>query len=278
MSRLCWACAMALIAVACDKKPSAPPPTASPQDAATPVDAAAETKPPEPPAKPKAAEFPELTKDRVMVMAAKPGGKVSGVLQDKTTIEIADGTVADTKERWEDAPDETMVVDVGGKLAAVPTKHLVETLHVSPNKEFAIAEPEVSCNDFCWSEIWLLHGMSERTRLADSVAMPQLDWSPTGTELAVTGNNELLIVELPSGKIIKELDNYEGPSYAPDGTLHVRNMDTWHVFAIKDGKPKRVAKAKKPKLSADEEEAGGFIPRASPVEFAADGKMTIPQE
>jgi len=278
MSRLLWICAAALIAVACEKKstkPATPPATAA--DAAPAVDASPPDAPEPPDAAPApAAGFPSLeSEDSVLVLAEKAGDKVIGKREDGSNVEIADGTVTKAAEGWKGIAANHDVIDVGGKGASVSTDRLVDLLRVSPRGDYAIAIPRVGdeCEEACFAEMWLLHGMTERWKVVDGTSITQVGWEPGGKEVTVTTSDGVAIVELPSAKVVKTLKGYTSPSYSPDGVLYLRGLENWHYFEYRDGKPKRIAKGKP--VASDDEEGGEAHPE--PIEFGPDGKPVIPK-
>jgi len=249
MSRLRWACAVALIAVACDKTQKTPvaPNATLPKASAVPTGPI------------------QLEVGSAVVKTDPRGGRViatggSGV----ASIELADDTVG----TWLEEDDVNF--EIGGQRVRVPEGNLLEIVGTSPDGAFAVALPNHSeCTDICTWGSWLLHGPSQRWELTPGVYHRDFAWHPASTVLAFGSEQGLLVVELPSATITR-FEAYTAPAYAADGTLYVRGLEDWHVYKLVDGKATRVATGKRP-TPYDVE-----LHHPQPVKLAPDGTMTVP--
>lgn len=200
-----------------------------------------------------------------ILLAETPGGKVTLTLDGGKTEELADLTIVKVMG---DAAG-PMRVDVGGKQGTVKTDRIVydDDIQRSPKGDFAVVTPLIECEDVCTKAVWLVHGSVKRWRALDSAVSPAAAWHPQGTNVAIGGSGQLVVLELPSGEVLNETNGYMGPAYSPDGTLYVRD-DNFGVFTFADGKATKVGKGKKPKRIE-----GEFAVDPKPVTFGPDGKF-----
>jgi hypothetical protein len=95
----------------------------------------------------------------------------------------------------------------------------------SPKGDFSIVRTEIDCVDLCSGQVWLVHGTVTRWRVFEMATLPKAAWHPKGMNVAVGGDGVLAVIALRSGEVLYESDEYMAPSYAPNGTLYVRDAD-----------------------------------------------------
>jgi len=222
-----------------------------------------------------ARELPaKLPEDSGVVLADAPGGTVTLTVDGGGEVQLPDGTIV-THSEWPgeapDSRDELVHVSHAGKQGTIASRFLFTEIVRSPGGDFAMVTAEVGCGDYCHLAVMLIHGMAERWKLFEAVR-PFPAWRPDGKAVAIGGDGELVIVELPSGAVIAKSDKFMSPAYAADGTLYVRNGD-YAVFTFDGTKGKRVAKGKAPELMEGEMDPGPV-----PVEFGKDGTWMLPSE
>jgi hypothetical protein len=245
-------------------------PTAARRAAAPPVAAASATgavsaAPPERP-------FPDLSSLEVMTLAREPGGTVKLTLDGGGEAALADGIVLTLSA----APDGVSPPDpharhvtAGDKRGFVPGDEVINDIARAPTGGFAVATGILECGDMCHSAVWLLRGYAQRWRLFPTSVRAAVAWHPTGTSVVVGGDTEIVMIELPSGKISRRTTGYLAPAFAPDGTLYVRNGD-YDVLVLEGDRAKKVGQGKRRPSAPGVYETGPH-----PVDFPT-GKWELP--
>lgn len=262
-------CALAVALVGCGKKTEQTKP-ADPAAAAPEAPAAtagvADAQPAAAPATP--SFLPAAIDEKSgIVFAEKAGGLVEGI-KDGTPVAVVaekDGMVGDEE-------DASVTIEHGGKKVELKTDRVLrggtlDGIHRSADGKYAVFSPVVGCGDICHSVLWLIRTADgQRVLIGEGGPDVHVAWHPDGSTVAV-GSGSLWVVSLADYKATP-MEGYLSPSYAPDGTLYVRNHDG-SAFTVGKGKPVRVWKA--PKREAMEDDEGMPSEDPTPVEFA-DGK------
>jgi hypothetical protein len=210
---------------------------------------------------------------QAVLLATHQGGTVELTLDGGGRVALTEGSVVDLT-----APPAAVSppagdwthVSTGGKQGFVPAESAVNDVRRSPAGGFAVATAVVTCEDMCHSAVWLVHGMAERWRVFELAVSPDVAWHPHGGAVAIGGDGEMAILDLPSGKVLQRTSRYFAPAYAPDGTLYVRDHDDG-VLTLRGDDATTVGKSTPPRLRAGEYGGG-----PSPVTFAADGRWRRP--
>jgi hypothetical protein len=224
--------------------------------------------PGEAPPKPAVAKFPDIQPDHALILADTPGGKVTFTLADKTTSELADGTIVE--EHHEQFGEST--VSSHGRTGTVELTHVIgsNAVYPAPSGVFAVLTPALGCGDYCHLAVWLVEGLNgRRWKISDNTVLPTVAWRADGKAVAVDAGPGVAVIELPSGKQLEMFEDTHSPAYAPNGTLYLRGPD-WEVFEVADGKTKRVGQGVKLKLD--------YPMPAFPVKFDASGKWQLSDE
>lgn len=222
--------------------------------------------------------LPKLEAEQVLVVTDKPGGKVKFYLDDKTVIEVDDGTVAkktDTPKGVEapagDDHEQTQHVEIAGKSGFLDSKSFVDkdAIELSPDGQWAMLVSQESCGDFCHNIVYLAHGAEQRWKVSDTVA-PVMAWHPKMTHAAFGGDGSSVVFALPDAKEVLKLPELTAPAYSPSGELYVRDAEYNILTVDAAGKSTKVGKGEKP----EEEEGVNNFP--SPVTFDKAGKWEDP--
>jgi hypothetical protein len=98
--------------------------------------------PGEAPPKPAEAKFPDTQPDHALILADTPGGKVTFTLADKTTSELADGTIVE--EHYEQFGEST--VSSHGRTGTVELTHVIGSgaVYPAPSGVFAVLTPALA--------------------------------------------------------------------------------------------------------------------------------------
>jgi hypothetical protein len=241
--------AVVLVACAKKKKEEAPPPapaSGSPA-AAVVIDAAA------PPAKTEL--LPAKIEDKHgIVFSEKQGEQVTATVKGQSVM-IPDGTnveIAGEKEGMVGSgEDASITVKYEGKDVELSTDRvLVEgALARSPDGKHAVFTVVTTCGDLCHSSIYLVSADGKRTKLGEGGPDSHVAWS---ADKVAVGNHGLWVATLSDHKV-ENPEGYTSPSFAPDGTLYVRDFDG-SAFKREGDKFVLAKKAKKSKkVSPDEE-------------------------
>jgi hypothetical protein len=253
--------AVVLVACAKKKKEEAPPPapaSGSPA-AAVVIDAA-------PPAA-KTELLPAKIEDKHgIVFSEKQGEQVTATVKGQSVM-IPDGTnveiVGEKEAMAESGEDTSVTVKYEGKEVELATDRvLVEgALQRSPDGKHAVFTVITTCGDLCHSSIYLISADGERTKLGEGGPDSHVAWA---TDKVAVGNHGLWVATLADHKV-ENPEGYTSPSFAPDGTLYVRDFDG-SAFKREGDKFVLAKKVKKKQLSPDEE-----MREEDPVPVTFDG-------
>lgn len=234
-----------LLLAGCSKKKKteeAPPPAPASGSVVAVVDAA----PPPPAAKTEV--LPAKIEDkRGIVFAEKQGEQVTATVKGQSVM-IPDGTnveIASEKEGMAGSgEDATVTVKYEGKEVELKADRvLVEgALSRSPDGKHAVFTVITTCGDLCHSSIYLVSADGKRTKLGEGGPDSTVAWS---TDKVAVGNHGLWIATL-ADHAVESPEGYTSPSFAPDGTLYVRDLDG-SAFKREGGKFVLAKKIKKKK-------------------------------
>lgn len=262
-----------LLAPACKKETK---PQASAGSAATHVGSgsAAGSADTTPPAAPTTFLPPKLAEGEGIVFAETKGGSAELTAADGSKTKLADGArVKVTRHGEADMGDQepiTHEVEVDGKKGTLPAARVVTEsgLKRSPDGKFAVFVADEQCGDLCHTKLFILTADGTRKELGDGVVDVAVAWHEDGAQAAV-GSASLWLVTLPSLEV-NAIESYTSPSYAPDGTLYVRDHGG-SAFILANGTAKLAWKA--PEKKADPDDYGAEQP--PPIEFDAAGKPKL---
>ena len=216
----------------------------------------------------------KLAEGEGVVFAETKGGTVELMAADGSKTQLADGTrVKITRAGEADMSDQdpiTHEVEVDGKTGTLPAARVLTEsgLKRSPDGKFAVFVADEQCGDLCHTRLFILAADGTRKELGDGVVDVAVAWHKDGAQAAV-GSASLWLVTLPSLEV-NAIESYTSPSYAPDGTLYVRDHGG-SAFMLAGGTAKLAWKA--PKKKADPDDYGAEQP--PPVTFDAAGKPTF---
>jgi hypothetical protein len=220
-----------------------------------------------------ARELPDPGLLHAVLLATHQGGTVELTVDGGGRVALADGSLVELT-----APPDGMAlpagdwthVSTGDKQGLVPAESAVNGVKKAPAGGFAVATAMVSCGDMCHSAVWLVHGMAERWRVFEHAVSADVAWHPRGGAVAIGGDGEMALIELPSGKVLQRSRRYFAPAYAPDGTLYVRDHDDG-VLTLHGDDATMVGKS-----TPRQPVAGEYGMGPAPVDFAADGTWRRP--
>lgn len=272
-----------VLAVGCKKEAKQAPPAPEPATKVTAAAGSATTTPPPAPT-PDAAPAPatffpaKLAESEGIVFAETKGGTVEvEAVEGGTKANIPDGTLLKIEKMGElslgDGEHVTHEVTWDGKRYRVPGPRMLTEgdLRRSPDGTFAVFVGPHSCGDVCHTELAVIGVDGARKAIGGGLAQQAVAWRKDNAQLAV-GSGTLWLVTLPSLEV-KEVEGYQAPSYAPDGTtLYARDFDG-SAFVFEGDTPKQLWKAKKRKTNPNEGDYGAM--QNPPLTFDAAGKPQL---